>query len=80
MAGAEVGPERHILLAVFALLLGCLVQVVVLTYLSVTGSPYVATLRIRYEFLVTVPEPSAALSIPIGAAWLAGLAAMKGGA
>ena len=44
------------------------------------GSPYVATLRIRYEFLVTVPEPSAALSLPIGAAWLAGLAGMKGGA
>ena len=38
-----------------------------------------ADIRVRYEFLVTVPEPSAALSIPLGAAWLAGLAAMKGG-
>ena len=37
-------------------------------------------LRVRYELRVTVPEPSAALSIPLGAAWLAGLAAMKGGA
>ena len=29
--------NRHILLAVFALLLSCLIQVVVLTYLTVTG-------------------------------------------
>ena len=34
---------------------------------------------LRYEFKTTVPEPSAALSIPIGAAWLAGMAARKGG-
>ena len=44
------------------------------------GSAFVGTLRMRYEFLTTVPEPSAALAIPIGAAWLAGLAGMKGGA
>lgn len=37
LAGGGMGAERHILLAVFALLLGCLVQVVVLTYLNVTG-------------------------------------------
>ena len=44
------------------------------------SSSFVGTLRMRYEFLTTVPEPSAALSIPIGAAWLAGLAGLKGGA
>jgi len=42
------------------------------------ASSYVATIRMRYEFLVTVPEPSAALSLPIGVLGLAGLAAMKG--
>lgn len=36
-ADAEAGSNRHVVLAVFALLLACLIQVVVLTYLSVTG-------------------------------------------
>ena len=51
MAGAAVGPERHILLAVFALLLGCLVQVVVLTYLNVTGKLIAQALHAAHKSL-----------------------------
>jgi hypothetical protein len=40
------------------------------------GSSYVGTVQIRYEFVVTVPEPSTALSLPIGVLGLAGLAAV----
>jgi hypothetical protein len=43
-------------------------------------SSFSGTFRMRYEFLVTVPEPSAALSLPIGVLGLVGLASMKGGA
>ncbi len=50
-----------------------------LQFNATSGSPTVGEIKVRYELKVTVPEPSAALSIPIGAAWLAGLAAMKGG-
>jgi hypothetical protein len=42
------------------------------------ASSYVATIRMRYEFLVTVPEPSAALSLPIGVVTLFGLASLRG--
>ena len=34
--------------------------------------------RVRFEFLVTLPEPSAALSLPIGALSLLGLASLRG--
>jgi hypothetical protein len=44
------------------------------------GSAFTGTLRMRWEVLVTVPEPSAALSLPIGVLVLAGLASLKGGA
>ena len=37
VAGTAPRPDRHILLAVLSLLLSCLIQVVALTYLSVTG-------------------------------------------
>lgn len=37
MVAAETAADRHVLLAVFALLLSCLIQVIVLTYLTVTG-------------------------------------------
>ncbi len=43
-------------------------------------SSFVGTFRMRYEFLVTVPEPSAALSLPIGVLSLAMLASIKEGA
>ncbi len=33
----DAAPDRHVLLAVFALLLSCLTQVIVFTYLTVTG-------------------------------------------
>ena len=36
--------------------------------------------RIRLELLTVVPEPSAALSLPIGVLCLAGLASMRGSA
>jgi len=42
------------------------------------ATSFSGTLRMRYEFLVTVPEPSATLSLPIGVLGVAGLAAMKG--
>lgn len=42
------------------------------------SSAFTGTLRMRYEFLVTVPEPSAALSLPIGALTLFGLASLRG--
>jgi hypothetical protein len=38
--------------------------------------PAQGVVRTRYEYRVTVPEPSAALSLPIGVLGLAGLAAM----
>ena len=41
------------------------------------------TISVQFEFRtrfpLPAPEPSAALTLPIGAAWLAGMAAMKGG-
>lgn len=40
----------------------------------------VGTAKVRYEFLVSVPEPSASLSLPLGMAWLAGLSVLRGGA
>lgn len=40
----------------------------------------VGTAKVRHEFLVTVPEPSASLSLPLGMAWLAGLSMTRGGA
>ena len=40
--------------------------------------PTQGTARARYEFKITVPEPSAALSLPIGVLCLAGLASMRG--
>ena len=43
-----------------------------------SGSPTVGEIKVRYERKVTVPEPSAALSLPIGGLGLAGQAAMKG--
>lgn len=46
------------------------------------GSQTVATqgsFRARFVFRVTVPEPSASLSLPIGALGLAGLASMRAG-
>jgi hypothetical protein len=36
--------------------------------------------KVRYEHRITLPAPSASLSLPLGAAWLAGLSMMKGGA
>jgi hypothetical protein len=36
--------------------------------------------RVRYEYRVTVPEPSAAISLPIGVGALLALSSMKGGA
>lgn len=36
-AALEAGPSRHVLLALFALLLSCLIQVIAFTYLTVTG-------------------------------------------
>jgi hypothetical protein len=44
------------------------------------GQPTQGTIRVRYVFKVTVPEPSASLSLPLGMAWLAGLSKMRGGA
>lgn len=44
------------------------------------GQPTEGTIRVRYVFKVTVPEPSASLSLPLGMAWLAGLSMMRGGA
>jgi hypothetical protein len=38
------------------------------------ANSFTGTLRMRYEFLVTVPEPSAALTLPAGAMLLAALA------
>ena len=37
LAGFEAGPDRHILLAVLAILLSCFIQVLAFTYLTVTG-------------------------------------------
>jgi hypothetical protein len=42
------------------------------------ASSFVGTFRMRYEFLVTLPEPSAALSLPIGVVTLFGLASLRG--
>ncbi len=39
---------------------------------------YSGTVRIRYEFKVTVPEPTASLSFPIGALTVFGLASRRG--
>jgi hypothetical protein len=44
------------------------------------GIDTIGDFQIRYEYRVTVPEPSASLSLPIGALTLAGLSMMKGGA
>ena len=39
----------------------------------------IGAVRIRYEFkTIHAPEPAAALSLPLGAAWLAGLASSRG--
>jgi hypothetical protein len=45
-----------------------------------TAHPAIGGFRTRWEYQVTVPEPSAALSLPLGIAWLAGLSMMRGGA
>ncbi len=37
MVAAETAADRHVLLAVFSLLLSCLIQVIMFTYLTVTG-------------------------------------------
>jgi hypothetical protein len=42
------------------------------------ASSFVGTLRLRFEFLVTVPEPSASLGLQIGALTLFGLASLRG--
>jgi hypothetical protein len=45
------------------------------------GSDTIGDIRLRYELKVTYsPEPSAALSLPIGALGLIGLASLRGGA
>ncbi len=51
-----------------------------LQFNAISGSPTIGEIKVRYELKVTVPEPSAALSLPIGALTLAGLSMMKGGA
>lgn len=40
------GPERHIVLAVFALILSCLIQVITFTYLTVTGKMLVQAVHL----------------------------------
>jgi hypothetical protein len=45
-----------------------------------SGNPAQGNVKVRWEYLVTVPEPAAALSLPIGMAWLAGLSMTRGGA
>lgn len=43
------------------------------------GLPTQGTVRVRYVFKVTVPEPSASLSLPLGVACLAGMSRVRGG-
>ena len=44
-----------------------------------TGNPAQGNVKVRWEYRVTVPEPSTGLSLPLGMAWLAGLSMMRGG-
>ena len=48
--------------------------------LGAPGEPTEGTISVRYEFRTRfpVPEPSAALSLPLGALTLAGLASLRG--
>jgi hypothetical protein len=50
MASAE-HPDLHIILAVFALLLACLIQVIVFTYLTVTGKVVTQVLHLAHADL-----------------------------
>lgn len=51
LAGDRSAPDRHILMAVFALLLSCLVQVIVFTYLTVTGKMVAQALHLSHADL-----------------------------
>ena len=41
-----LGPDRHIVLAVFAIILSCLIQVITFTYLTVTGKMLVQAVNL----------------------------------
>ncbi len=53
---ADSASERHVLLAVFSLLLSCLIQVALLTYLSVAGKIVVQALHLGHLDLTPLAD------------------------
>lgn len=54
--------------------------VVMISMRGSTAHPAQGVVRTRWEYRVTVPEPSGSLSLPLGMAGLAGLFVLRGGA